>query len=357
MKSDERRLKILEYIVDEYIRTGEPVGSGTIAAMMGHAVSPATVRNDMATLDRLGFLEQPHTSAGRIPTYIGYRMYINQLMKPTSLTEEEMREIDRSISEDTTSVSAVVDNALSALAQWTGCAVVSNVGLPQFSVITKVEVMPTGRRIYALLLITSTGEIKNKVCRLQFDLTEQQIAFFEDLVNRELVGMKFGEITPETLKDLSIALGSYIVSLSPLLYALYQLSDEIARDDLRIKGETNLLQCPDFHSDSVLKFLNTKQEIATILAGALDGIHVVFGNEVSRFAISNSSLILSKADEADSMGTVGLIGPIRLDYSKVIPYVEYISDSVREVVNNMLEDYNQKGGDDDEEGKDLGAGD
>lgn len=338
MKSDERRLKILEYVVDHYIQTGEPVGSGTIAAMMGYAVSSATIRNDMAALDRLGFLEQPHTSAGRIPTYIGYRMYINQLMKPSLLTEEEKQGIYRRICEDTTSVSAVVENALDALAETTGCAVVGNARLPEFSVITKVEVLPTGRRIYAVLMITSTGEIKNKVCRLQFDLTQEQIAFFEDLVNKELRGMKLDAITPDILQELSVALGSYIVGLSPLLYTLYQLSDEIAKDDLTIKGETNLLQCADFEPDSLLRFMNTKHEIANILESALSGVNVIFGNETDTFAISNSSLILSKADREDDLGTFGVIGPIRLDYSKVIPYVEYVSESMRKVVHNILEE-------------------
>ena len=94
MKSDDRRLKILQIVVDSYIRTGEPIGSKTVAALMNNEVSSATIRNDMAMLERLGFLEQPHTSAGRIPTYLGYRIYINKLMRPSGLSEEEKHRID-----------------------------------------------------------------------------------------------------------------------------------------------------------------------------------------------------------------------------------------------------------------------
>lgn len=346
MKSDDRRLKILECVIDQFIRTGEPVSSNTVAAMLGYSVSSATIRNDMATLDRLGFLEQPHTSAGRMPTLIAYRTYISRLMKPNELTEIEKQRVDEMIAVDNSSISAVMDNALNALAEITGCAAVSASNLPKFSVITKVEVVPAGRRLYALLLITSTGDIKNKICRLEFDLDNRQLEFFENLVNKELTGVKVEELTPAMLQNLAVALGSYMLSLSPLLYTLYQISDELSKKDIEIKGEGNLLQCSDFDAQELVSFINTKNEISNILAGALDGIHVMFGSEVGTFAITNASLILSRRNSPNEIGPFGVIGPIRLDYSKIIPYVEYFSQSVGDLIQNMIED-KEKGEDED----------
>ncbi|MBC5788364.1 MULTISPECIES: heat-inducible transcriptional repressor HrcA [Clostridiaceae] len=341
MKSDDRRLKILQIVVDSYIRTGEPIGSKTVAALMNNEVSSATIRNDMAMLERLGFLEQPHTSAGRIPTYLGYRIYINKLMRPSGLSEEEKHRIDTMLQREKTSPHAVVENALEALAEVTGCAAVNTSNLPKFSVITKVEVVPAGRKLYALLMITSTGEIKNKICRLEFDLNQEQLSFFENLVKHELLGKNVEQLTPVTMQNMAVALGSYMLSLSPLLYAIYELSDEISRQQVEMKGERNLLRCRDFDAGELIHFINTKNEIGKILSSAFDGINVVFGKETDTFTITNSSLILSKYGSDHPMGSFGVIGPIRLDYSKIIPYMEYFSESVSRIIDNMMEE--QKG--------------
>lgn len=338
MKSDDRRLKILEYVIDTYIRTGEPVGSVTISKMLGDTVSSATVRNDMATLERLGFLEQPHTSAGRIPTYVGYRLYINQLMEPQSLSLKQKREIDQYLMADTSSVSSVIDNAVNALAEVTGYAAVSTNNLPKFSVIAKVEVVPAGHRLYAILLITSAGDIKNKICRMEFDLTGEQLHFFEELLNRELLGITVDSLTPSMLKDLTAAMGSYFLSLSPLLYTLYQLSDEISKRNVDVRGQENLLKYSDFQPNELIQFLSAKEQIINILTNAFSGINVVFGKETDTFAITNSSLILSNYGQDKPLGSFGIIGPIRLDYAKVIPYISYFSESVSHIIDNMLEE-------------------
>lgn len=342
MKSDDRRLKILECVVDTYIETGDPVGSAAVCKMLGGSVSSATIRNDMATLERLGFLEQPHTSAGRVPTYIGFRMYINRLMKPKDLSEETKAEIDEKLALDTSSVSAVIDNAISALSEVTGLATVSSNELPKFSVITKVEVVPAGRRLYAVLLITSTGDVKNKICRMEFDISDEQIDFFEDIINESLQGVSIDSITPSTLQNLSAAMGSYMFSLSPLLYTFFELSNEISNREVDLKGEGNLLSYNDVSPNDIMQFITAKDQIENILSSAFTGINVVFGKENNTFAVGNSSLILTKFGPDDSLGSFGVIGPIRLDYEKVIPYISYFSESISKIIDNMLED-NSKG--------------
>lgn len=157
---DERRRKILAAVVDEYITTGEPVSSKTIASMPDIKVSPATIRNDMALLEELGYLEQPHTSAGRIPTYKGYRLYIEQLMPEQSLSDEDKKMLDSILDVEIPTADALIEKASTALAQLTNCAAVAKNVAPKFSVITKVEVIPTGRRMYVLLMITSSGDQK-----------------------------------------------------------------------------------------------------------------------------------------------------------------------------------------------------
>ena len=165
-----RKLKILTAVVDEYIRTGEPVGSKAISKLDNIDVSSATIRNDMAVLEQLGYLEQPHTSAGRIPTFAGYRLYIDELMNPSALSDEEKKRLDQMLGDKNTPEELLIQNAVTALSEITQCTAVVTNSAPRFSVISKVDVIPTGKRIYVILLITSNGSIKNKACRLEFDL-------------------------------------------------------------------------------------------------------------------------------------------------------------------------------------------
>ena len=188
---DTRSMKILAAIVDEYIRTGEPVGSKALAEKPDISVSSATIRNTMAALEQEGYLDHPHTSAGRVPTYKGYRFYIDNLMDPIPLDQADKEQIDglleKAVHDSSSSPEeAIVESASAALAEITKCATYSTNHVSQFSVITKVDVIPTGRRMYVLLMITSTGAIKNRVCRMQFDLTNEQMEFFTNFVSKNL---------------------------------------------------------------------------------------------------------------------------------------------------------------------------
>lgn len=339
MKVDERKLKILSAIVDEYIKTGEPVGSKTLVNALGISVSSATVRNDMAALEAMGLLEHLHTSSGRVPTYLGYRLYIDKLMKPTVLSAKERNMIDRMLGDGSVTPEAVVETATEALAQLTGLASFNTKNTPKISVITRVEVIPAGRRLYALLILTSTGSIKNKVFRMEFDISNEQLQFFERFLNDHLYGLKFDQLNPSMMQNLAVALGSYMMTLSPLLYAVYELSTEFCGGDVSLKGATNLLASRDFDPNDVVRFISQKNELARMLSDVFDGIHVVFGKENNTFAISNSSVMMAKYNIGDTeAGSLGIIGPVRVDYARMIPYLEYFSDRVTRILSDVVLD-------------------
>ncbi len=339
MNLDERKLLVLSAIVDAYIKTGEPVGSKTILQNSNLNVSSATIRNDMAALEKMGFLEQPHTSAGRIPSYLGYRMYIEKLMHPHVLSQKEKRQIDEMLSGNHATAETVVENAVEALSDLTQLAVVNASNTPHFSVITKVEVIPAGRKLYALLMITSAGTVKNKLCRLEFDLSDEQLQFFADFINKNLQGTNLEDLTPAMLQNLAIALGSYMISLSPLLYAVYELSEEFMQNNVQIKGEQKLLEQKDINSLEIVRFFHEKQELANLLSNALNGIQVIFGKENDTFSVTNSSMILSPYQVGkEPGGSFGVVGPLRLDYAKVIPYMQYFSESVTKLLSEVIDD-------------------
>lgn len=340
MVNDERLLKVLEQVVNLYIKTGEPVGSVSVCNSLKKNVSSATVRSDMVKLEKLGLLNQPHVSAGRIPTYDGFRIYIKRVMKPEPVSLKEQEEIDSMLRKDMSSVSAVINNALVALSDLTNLTTVSTAMNSSFSVISKVEVISTGRRVYVILIVTSTGEVKNKICRVEFDFTESQLNMLKKILNESLIGSKVDLLSTDVMLNLSAAIGGYFLSFSPLFKALREISDEMSRNRVVLKGENRLMAYEGVEATEILNFLSAKDNIEKILSGAFSGINIVFGKESDFFQIGNSSLIITKyRNKLRELGSFGVIGPVRLDYKKVMSYVEYFERSVSEIINNMeLED-------------------
>lgn len=328
---DDRKLKILTAVVDEYIVTGEPVGS---KAIMAHVkASSATIRNEMAELEKQGYLEQPHTSAGRIPTYNGYRLYVDKLMEQNSLSDEEKARLDAMLPDEYVTEEDLVESASMALAELTQCAAVVADSTPKFSMISKVEVIPTGKRMYVILMITSNGSIKNKVCRLEFDLDDEQLDFFNNFVKENLDGVPLSQLSDEYIENLMTAMGAYMMTLSPLVSEIIKMSREIG-GAVKIKGQKNLLTCKDFNQNEIITLLDNEKELRSFIDDTFSGLHVMFAPEKDGFVIHNSSIITSPfSKDGKTAGTLGLIGPMRLDYAKFIPYLEYFTGKITEMIS------------------------
>ncbi|MBR4320285.1 MAG: heat-inducible transcription repressor HrcA [Oscillospiraceae bacterium] len=333
-----RKLKILAAVVEEYVRTGEPVGSKILSALPEINVSAATVRNDMAALEQMGYLEQPHTSAGRIPTISGYRIYIEQLMKPPAISSEEKLKLDSMFPLHGATEELVIQNATTALAELTKCAAVVSDASPKFSVISKVEVIPTGKRVYMILLITSAGSIKNKACRLEFDLTNEQLNWFSGYLSENLEGISVSDLSDELMENLTAAMSAYMMALTPLVQGIYEISKDLKQHALTVKGEQNLFSCEELDKMEIVRFIQHKDELSRLLDDSFSGIRVLFREEQNSFVIGNSSMIVSKYRKGGkNVGSLGVIGPMRLDYAKVIPYIEYFSQKVTDLISESSE--------------------
>ncbi|NLK70038.1 MAG: heat-inducible transcription repressor HrcA [Clostridiales bacterium] len=339
-----RKLKILRAVIDEYILTGEPVGSKKIAMLPEINVSAATVRNDMAILEQLGLLEQPHTSAGRIPTFSGFKVYIDTISaEKRALSEEEKRRLDEMLNINSVHTEdVIIQNATTALAEITKCATVASNATPKFSIITKVEIIPTGKRLYVILLITSSGNVKNKACRLEFDLDQSQLEFFSRYVQENLHGVSVESLSDEMFQNLVTSLGAYIVTLSPLIEGIYELSKDLRNEEITLSGEKNLLNRDDLDKNEIIRFIENKNNVLSLIDKSFEGIKVIFSDEKDSFIIGNSSLIVSKYQKGDKeAGSLGIIGPMRLDYTKIIPYLEYFTQKITDLISED-DDYSRK---------------
>ena len=332
---DARKRRILSAVVDLYIRTGEPVGSKTISQLPDIHVSAATVRNDMAVLEELGYLEQPHTSAGRVPTFNGYRMYIEEISAEGTLPQEERDRLDEMLGDESQlTEDLILQSATTALSQITKCATVVSNFAPKYSVISKVDVIPTGKRMYVVLLITSDGKIKNRACRLQFDLTHEHMDFFKHFMEENLEGVSVSDLSEEKLEQMVTAMGTYMMTLSPLVQGICEMSKDLQQNELYMTGEQNLFSCDDLDKAEVAKFMMHKQELSGLLDDSFQGIKVMFGEEGNDFVIGNFSMIVSKYQKGDhTAGSLGVIGPMRLNYAKVIPYIEYFTEKISHLIS------------------------
>lgn len=342
LKGDMRRLVILKTVIELYIQYGEPVGSRVIAESFLQNVSSATIRNDMAALEQLGYLQQPHTSAGRIPTNRGYRFYISQLMKREPLSEENRELIDAELVCGDLNPKVLVENATDLLSRLTDCASVSATGRMNESIIMKVDVIPVSRRLYALIMVTSSGAVENRVCRLDIDLTPEQIAFFVRFIRENVTGMRIEEMTNERLVELGLGVGAYNMALAPLLYGVYDITRKLKEQQVTIKNEASLLRHGIIGKDDLAVLLEEKQRILQLLESDPNGLTIRFGG-AGGLSMENSSLIICPYRQAGGiMGYFGVIGPRRMDYGRVIPYVEYLSETVTRLLTEGLEEDRSK---------------
>ena len=313
MELSERQKKLLAAIVERYIATGEPVGSKTLVDALGMPVSPATVRNEMAALTAKGLLEQPHTSAGRIPSGAGYRYYVDHLMKQYDLSPVEKRILDaklRTASGD-----------------------------------SRVELVPIGARTAMVVVLTSSGLIKSRVCRTDSEITVDMAETFYNLVNENFLGKPTAAVTVAKIQTLAVSLGEKALLMTPLLVTLAQLAATTERTQMLLEGQSNLLGYREYAQNAfeLMDFLRHAEPLDRVFSETPHAPNgepsVVIGRENPYRELQNSSMIFGKYVIAGhESGTLGLIGPTRMDYARLIPSLQYLTEIVGKVLSDNVEE-------------------
>lgn len=345
MRFDERKQKILSAIIETYIRTGEPVGSKTLSEMPGISVSPATIRNEMAALFAMGLLEQPHTSAGRIPSHLGYRIYLDNFMREEPLTEDERDGIDALFNISDPDPDRLLEDSAEALAEYTGCATVAMTTTPAYVTVKHIDIVPADRGTVVLLVIASNGVVKSKVCRLSFRVNTGITDFFKKFANDRFSGHTLKEISAEYVTSVAVQLGDYSEVFNPLIVSIYELCKEVYNGQYYLGGQEKLLMYNEYSDRAleIMKLLSKREEIGSMLGKNPSGVTVFIGKENTLSELSGSSLIVARFNIGDNdCGTIGLIGPVRMDYSRLIPHLEYFAEKLGTLLSMT---YQQKTGD------------
>lgn len=330
----QRSRQILEAIVEDYIATAEPVGSSAVAKRHAMPVSSATVRNVMASLEELGLLASPHTSAGRIPTDKGFRFYVDSLVGVRTITHTEKKEILKRCREtggNLTDLLREASRTLSSLSNYTGF-----VAAPRFANATfrQMEFIGLGGRRVLAILVTCSGAVQNRIIEVERDFTTDELNRMSNYLNSTLEGLSISQVRSRIMTEMEQDKNRYDQMLTNALSLSNQALPE-DQQELYVSGQARILDQPEFSDIRRMRELfqafEEKGRLLQLLGDCLQakGVRIFIGSETPLQEMAGMSLITSTyMTDQNTIGVMGVIGPTRMGYSSVIPIVDYTAQMV-----------------------------
>ena len=325
MELDDRKKRILQAIVNEYIDTIEPVSSSSLIQKYGLDCSSATVRNEMAELEKIGYLEKTHTSSGRVPSNKGYRFYVDKLLNDKDLNLEEIKYINSRLQnkvDQMEELTRIATNTISEVTHYTTVAIGPS-ALNQK--IEEIKFVLLGSRMLMAVILTDTGTIKETIIKFEEDITQEQVNTLNLIFNSKLKGQLLVSIDKPMEQYIMSEMNSRIDVIKPIIE---QISKAIKDEEkIYLKGANKTFENPEFESSefarNFMNLLDSKNLILDLLENSED-FKVYIGNEVNGLKDFSIVTFKNKVGGKD-LGTIGIIGPTRMDYSKVISVMKYIS--------------------------------
>ena len=334
MELTERKKKVLRTIVDLYIRTAEPVGSKAIAEMPDMTYSSATIRNEMADLLAMGYLEQPHTSAGRIPSPAGYRLYIDELMADYRLSMDETHSISASLEDKMQRIDKMMEKVAKLVSQATDLPAISIASRSAGATVKRFDLILAGSGSFILVVMLSNDQVLNKLIKLPLDVDDTDLKLLSAVLNAAMTGLTVEEFTPALMERLMQSAGN-AASLVPVIvdFTAESLKNQ-GSTNLAVAGQAKLLQQPEYHDiQKAQKMLTTLDEDALSGLPAMmqnaNGTKVLVGPENVAQELKDTSVVMTKFDIGDGLqGMIGVVGPTRMDYAKVTARLSYFAESL-----------------------------
>ena len=335
----DREKQVLYNLIDYYIQTAGPVGSRAIANRFRMGLSSATIRNTMQDLEEMGLVQQPHTSAGRVPTDLGYRVYVDYLLKPESLSEAEKKAIRESVLKEGRGLQEILGQTcrvLSDITQQLGVTIA-----PRFDEgkLRRIELVPLSDERIMVVVVVQSGLARSVILEVEAAISESDLQEVETVLNERLSGLSLGHIRETVASRLADVSGH-----GRLLHLIVDSRDRIWREekvpDIRVSGMEKLLTQPEFSDISrvseLVKVLEDGSTLTDFLREAQEeGLVITIGRENRFSEIMNCSLVTSTYKVGNVSGTIGIIGPTRMPYSRLVSVVEYTARTITEMLSGM----------------------
>jgi len=339
----ERKMRILKTLIDDYIQTAQPVGSRTISKKHELGLSSATIRNEMADLEEMGYITQPHTSAGRVPSDKGYRFYVDHLMQVETLARDEIKKIRSAIELRLSEIDALINRASDIISSITGYTSFALSPVLKKTILRNVQVVQIDEKKALVIIVTGGGVVKNSIVRLNTECTSDNMAklsgFFEEKLSGKII--EYIKIPATDIISRETKVDSGIIEC--VVEGLNACLKETEQTELMLHGTTNLLNHPEF-SDllkvrEVLELFSDKDVIKELMSSAMkkSGLQVQIGKENQLGLMQDCSLVTTAYGVGDTdVGAFGIFGPTRMSYAKVISAMKYIQKLINREILRIL---------------------
>ena len=327
---NDRKKKILQLIIEDYISTAEPVGSRTIARKYDLGISPATIRNEMSDLELLGYLEHPHTSAGRIPSAQAYRFYVDSLIEPGSLTDNDMALINGWYKERRRSIDDIFQSTAKILSRMTQNVSMVLANKDTSAVFRYIKFLPLDNTHAILCIVTDDGNIDNCVVEIPLGMRPEEMDYLAGRISRVLEGKELSEISDELLSALHMDVAEDKVLFTSFLQAIKRMNRKQNEQRVFLGGTKQLLNQPEFRDvervKSLLGILEEEKVVRDLLvAGEDSGLKITIGTENKFTGIQDCSMVQATYRlNGKIVGTMAVLGPTRMEYGKVITVMDYL---------------------------------
>lgn len=339
MELTERKKKVLQAIVEQYIRTAEPVGSKAIADLPGLGYSSATIRNEMADLTTMGYLEQPHTSAGRIPSPAGYRLFIDELMQSYKLSVEETKDLKQSMELKMQEFDRVLDKVAKVVSQATDLPAYTMTQSHHDAKVKRFEILMAEAGSFILVVMTDSDVVRNKLIKLPLNVTQTDLQLLGAVLNASMTGLSEDEFTAELMDRVTRNAGA----ASSLVPVIVDFTCDVLRSQrdaaVSLRGQAKLLRHPEYQD------LDKAQEILSSLdEDTISNLPAIMGTEKTRILVGpenvarelrDTSVVMTKFDIGEGMqGMIGVVGPTRMDYAKVTARLSYFAENLSKMFSH-----------------------
>ena len=339
MELSERKKQILAAVVDEYIATAEPVGSKRILKKSALEVSSATIRNELVELTNMGYLEQPHTSAGRIPTPQGYRIYVNELMQRQKLSQEETQRINESLNLKMQQLDKMMSDVGRIAAEMTNYPALA-LAAKAPATVKRFDLIYVDANTFIIVAMLSDNTVKNKLIHLPFSVEEGMVRKLSTVFNASFTGIRESEITPLLISSAERSTGDTMGLTAAIAGFAIEILTETKTSQALVAGEAKLLQLPEFQDPAkahrVMDYLSDAENLSVLPDMDFgEDMKVIIGPENVAEELKDSSVILAKYNAGDGMqGVIGVVGPTRMDYSAVAAKLKYIADGLSRALSS-----------------------
>ena len=331
---DERKKKVLQAIVEEYINTAEPVSSNALTQSHGLACSSATIRNEMSELEKSGFLDKTHTSSGRIPSAKGYRYYVDELLNDNDISLEEIKYISSKLETKVNEIEDLTKIAANTISEVTHYTTVSIGPKTTTQLIEEIKFVLLGTRMMMAVILTDSGLVKETIIKFDEDINQKQVETMNYMFNNKLKNQPI-ETIDRPLEEYLYDEMTYSVNvIKPIIEQIKKVLEE--DNKIYLEGTNKAFELPEFRSLEVarnfINLIDTKEIVLDLLnTGFANDINVYIGDEQENEQLKDFSIVTFKHSVGDKdLGTIGIIGPKRMDYSKVISVMKYISKKMKE---------------------------